>query len=402
MLTKDLLKTKVRNKSIQPQLISPDDPDGLQLAGALLQVMRDSQGLVAQEIEGKLKKIVEVEGLDYGLGFIKILLDHSEFSEPDFDFETARWEWVLSAQALRQEQYLRTYGEFQETFANAQLKDFSHFKSMIYGDLPEFRSLSKTIDWDARTLLLRYNCALVQSLLTYAPKIHIKLHDCTAIEKRSLFRSIRFHRLIVGNIESQGSQLSFELDGPLSLLTSTQAYGMRLANFFPRLLLCKKWQLDAEIKLKKETHVLVLNACADLLSHYKDWGGYQPEELLIFLTKFNETSSSWHCEWADEFVPLDAQHFCFPDMKLGQKECGKVVFLEFFHSWHKGELEKRLKTLQKRNNNNMIIGVCNSLFKGANMGPSLIQDDEFERFGFTFRGVPSPTAVMKLLNKMSL
>jgi predicted nuclease of restriction endonuclease-like RecB superfamily len=163
--------------------------------------------------------------------------------------------------------------------------------------------------------------------------------------------------------------------------------------------LAKHWQIEASVKYKKRDYLLLLSENDCLKSHYREWGEYRPEEFQEFLNAYNKSSSPWQAQWCDELVELGGQQFCFPDLSFIHGSNGKKVHLELFHKWHRGELEKRIKTLQKSEKSQVIIGICNSLVKQANMGFPSIHEEEFENFGFIFRGVPTPKAVSSLLNK---
>ena len=65
---------------------------------------------------------------------------------------------------------------------------------------------------------------------------------------RQLFRAVKFHRLICTIHETPGNRYTLTLDGPLSLFSSTQKYGLQLALFLPALLHCKAFDLRANVR----------------------------------------------------------------------------------------------------------------------------------------------------------
>lgn len=392
MLTKDLLRLNLKKNDVRPKFIDSEDVEAKHLASSMLDLIKSSMGKTQSQLEEDLSELCSNSSLDYAKGFEKILLDHIEFSEPEGNFEETRWDLIKQAQNLRTEQFFHSVEEFQETLTPT-------FQD-IYTDLPELRKVTKIVEWSERDFINRYNCALVQSLLLLAPKMQIRLISASTLEKRNLFRSLKFHRLIVGEITCDEDSLAFELDGPLSILMNTQAYGMRLANFFPHLLMLKKWEMKALIKYKKRDYQLFLNNKDGLVSHYKEWGQYRPEEFENFFKAYQETPSDWILEWCDDLLLLAPKAYCFPDMVFTHREKGQKVHLEFFHRWHRGELEKRMELLKKIDKCQMIIGVCNSLIKHDSMGTSPFQEQDLDHFGFIFRVVPTPRAVNTLLNRL--
>ncbi len=400
MLTKDLLKVSLRKGCIHPEFVDPKDMQAQILTRRLLAIVNGSKGQTQSYIEEALQDEIERESLSYASGFVKLILDHLEYSETQGDCESVRWNLIKTAQSLRQEQYFKSKEEFQETLESLFSKSFKFLSENLYSDLPDFKQMNSSLDWNEEDFIYRYNCALVQSLFLIAPKVDLRISFTSAVEKRHLFRAIKFHRLVVGNINFDANSLSFSIDGPMSLLVNTQAYGMRLANFFPRLLLLKHWQIDAAIVYKKKSYLLSLNEDALLKSHYKEWGDYRPEEFEEFLKAFNNHSSAWRCEWCDELISLGSQDFCFPDMSFVNVSTGQKIHLELFHRWHRGELDKRVRILQKSDKVRVIIGVCNSLIKQDSIGIKEIDEKSFEKFGFIFRGVPTPKAVNVILNQV--
>ena len=95
-------------------------------------------------------------------------------------------------------------------------------------------------------LLNRYNVALAQAILLRCTAMEVRVWGETPARFRQLFRAVKFHRLICTIHEPAGNSYTLKLDGPLSLFSSTQKYGLQLALFLPTLLHCKAFDLKAE------------------------------------------------------------------------------------------------------------------------------------------------------------
>ncbi len=401
MLTKALLKIKTSKGYARPEFISINDRDARDLARTLLKQIESSSSRPQSAIEEELRLSVDLESHPYGLGFVKLIMDRADFSESVDNGEDRRWELIQSAQTLRQETLLATHEEFRENFSNIhQPGSFQDLATALYGDLPDFRPLKAFEPWTEDDLLHRYNCALVQGLLLIAPSVRVDLVFRDTAEKRKLFRAIKFHRLVIGDIESEGQSLSFTIAGPLSVLMNTNVYGMRLANFFPHLLGIHRWKIETKIQFKGKNTTLSLNEESNLHSHYRDTGSYIPEGFEEFINSFNTSSSSWQADWSDDLIDLGGQHFCFPDITFTEGSSGQKVHLELFHKWHRGELEKRIAALQKRPSSCLILGICKSLITKDNplIGPWSF--DDIESFSFAFRTVPTPKAILPLLERI--
>src|SRR5690606_29410133 len=65
---------------------------------------------------------------------------------------------------------------------------------------------------------------------------------------RQLFRWLKFHRLLYRVEGTMAEGYAFQIDGPLSLFSATNKYGLQMALFLPALLLCRDYRLDAELR----------------------------------------------------------------------------------------------------------------------------------------------------------
>ena len=401
MLTKDLLKIKLHKGHAYPQFIAIEDPDARELGRRLLKSMSEANSKPYASLEEELRVTVDLETHPYGLGFVKLILDRAEFSDKVDDSAERRWNLINTAQALRQERYFEKVAEFQEEFAALHQNTFRSLAHQIYGDLPEFRPLTSFEVWSEDDLIHRYNCALVQGLLLMAPRLRVDLSFANALERRTLFRAIKFHRLVVGDIVAQEGRVSFNIEGPLSILVNTQVYGMRLANFFPHLLRVQEWQIEAAIKFKGKETRFILSEKNQLRSHYREGGGYSPEEdFQEFISAFNVSNATWQAEWCEELMRLGGQQFCFPDITFTHTSSRHKIHLELFHRWHRGELEKRLEVLQKNGNSQLILGICHSLVKKESLPLGDPCGSAIDEFSFVFRSVPTPKAVNTLLDQV--
>src|SRR5207249_4672424 len=106
------------------------------------------------------------------------------------------------------------------------------------------------------------------------------------------FRQIKFHRLICdvelasgGRKPSDASSYRLHLDGPLSLFSATQKYGLQLALFLPTLLLCEHFELKARLRwgAERKEKVFHLSAKDALVSHQAETGAYVPPEVPMFV-----------------------------------------------------------------------------------------------------------------------
>src|SRR5262249_40719615 len=109
----------------------------------------------------------------------------------------------------------------------------------LFADLKSEQRLIHFKDISAERLLQRYNVALAQAVLLRAPRVHVAVGQEPPARYRQLLRLVKFHRLIC-EIERTGEDCyQLHLDGPLSLFSATQKYGLQLALFLPAVLHCR-------------------------------------------------------------------------------------------------------------------------------------------------------------------
>jgi len=120
----------------------------------------------------------------------------------------------------------------------------------------EYEHTDLTVDW----LLTRYNLALAQAVLYDATEMRIRVwdHFGTVFSYVKLFGLM--HRIYpidadgerVGSTD-QAAGYEAVLDGPASLFSQSQKYGIRMANFLPALPLCDRWEMAATILIDETT-----------------------------------------------------------------------------------------------------------------------------------------------------
>ncbi|NRA45610.1 MAG: DUF790 family protein [Oligoflexales bacterium] len=253
MLTKDLIKTRLRKGRVYPDKIDPKSLEAMELAADMLRYCSDAKG--------KTQRQLEISWEQAGLGqkqwyapFKKLILDLASWQEPDVGLEDKRWSYFLEAQNLRTETLFDSFEAFQEAFSVRQNQDFSQISAELYGDLPDKRCIEFFPKTTANELIHRYNCAQIQGLILKARYLEITLENPSLEERRQFFRTLKFHQLVAEVLSSpegfgKMGDLKVRLSGPLSVLQSPQTYGSRLANFFPRILLLDRWKCEAEIEV---------------------------------------------------------------------------------------------------------------------------------------------------------
>src|SRR5262249_61822422 len=128
------------------------------------------------------------------------------------------------------------------------------------------------------------------------------------------------HRLIADIQRTTPDCYRLHLDGPLSLFSATQKYGLQLALFLPAVLLCRDFELKAELRwgVERKPKEFILSSADGLVSHLPDSGSYVPPELGMFAELFRKRIADWEIVEESEVLPL-GEGFWVPDYRLTQR-----------------------------------------------------------------------------------
>ncbi len=400
MLTKDLLRYKIRLEKVTPSFVDVTD-------AALLAFVHSLQTLfTAGSTEQELQETASQLGLDLHplfAGFKKLLLDQCEATEANEQVETQRWAIIQEAQRFRQDTLLRSVAHYQELVSHAFQKPVEKLKTELYQDLPQYRPLTLTSSISPVDLLHRYNCSLMQGLLIHARKVTLEVGPLSVAQRRELLRSLKFHRLLVTFPDPEwkaDSNFIMEISGPLDLFEKTTLYSMNLASFFPRILHLPEWKLQAELVLKKKPCVVTLTHKQGLRSHYAVRDHHVPEELSQFTQTFQEVCPDWRVQMATHFFPIGKNAYSCPDF-LFEHSTGKKIYLELFHRWHSSQVVGRIEALETTKNPLILLGICKSIAKQKLIQEKLEKSQWFQENGFVFTEFPRAKIVSSLLESVN-
>jgi predicted nuclease of restriction endonuclease-like RecB superfamily len=407
MLTGKLVRVRYARDRIVPCYVHAGDPLWLEVAERLREVFRDAQGRTRGEVDEELR---DSFGSDPGQivhqGLAKLLEDRCDFEVISGQPPERLREAVFLAAA--QQRRLRAGHE-------PGTSDFVHFHRAavlnavapsldltpeavdhgLFADLKSEQRLTRFKDISPEHLLERYNVALAQAVLLRSTHVEIQVRRETPQRYRQLFRLLKFHRLICEVNPTPPSGFRFHLDGPLSLFSATQKYGLQLALFLPAVLLCRDFDLRAELRWgpqRKPKH-FSLSAADGLVSHARDAGTYVPPELAMFADLFRKKIADWDMAEETGLVPL-GDHFWVPDYRLVHKPTGRAVYLEVLGFWRRSSAEQHLDRLRRHLREPFLLAVSDQL---------RIDDTDLEGLPagiHRFRQMPLPDEVARLADEI--
>ena len=369
MLTGTLVRVRFSKQRIVPLYLKRDDPQWLEVAESLLLIFREGVGRTRGEIESEIDELVG-EGLATlaHRGLAKILEDRAEF-EVVADVPPESLREKIFAAAAEQRKALRVAGQARAPFRRDAVLEAvatglnlkpEQVAAAMFADLrDENRLLSFDQAIDAQRLIDRYNVGLAQSVLLRSVHVEAEVRDEKPARYRQLFRQLKFHRLLYRVEGSMADGFIFHVDGPLSLFSATNKYGLQMALFLPALLLCRDFRLDAELRWgpKRDTRTFHLTANDGLVSHYADSGTYVPAELTAFVDRFRQVAPSWELSEATDVVELGREGVWVPDFKFTHKATGVEVYVDVVGFWKRSSLERLLRLLPEHGPERYVLAI---------------------------------------------
>lgn len=397
MLTGKQVRVKFARNRIIPSYINPRSEEYLGLAEQLLFAYRDSAGRTRGELEAETAELVG-DGPTQLIpqGFAKLLEDRCEFEvtadlPPDQVRESAfrlstmhHAAAAKSGTAFDRNTVLAAVGT--ELGVAPEAVDLA-----LFADLKDEQRILKFDNCTPEQLLNRYNVALAQAILLRCTGMEVRVWGETPARFRQLFRAVKFHRLICTIRPADGGSYTLHLDGPLSLFSATQKYGLQLALFLPALLHCKAFDLKAEVHwgTERKEKVFTLSGTDGLHSHTPDFGVYTPKELDIFAENFKNTVPGWVL--SSDPNPLQTEGVTWvPDFTLTHTKTGKDVFVEILGFWRNLDLEAHLKRLRKAIPGKFVL-VVSEQYRADEAGELALGDGVYR-----FKRTPIATEVAKV------
>jgi predicted nuclease of restriction endonuclease-like RecB superfamily len=396
MLPTNLVRVRHARNRLSPQYLDPSSDSWREIAEQVLEVFRGKNGVSRGELEADLEEMIgNHPGQILFQGLAKLLEDRCEFEvvsghpppelrEKVFAVATKR----RMAGAFDREAVLSEVGA--EMGLTAEEVDRG-----MFADLRSEQRVVRFEDITVTRLIERYNVALAQAILLRATGVTIEIRNETPARYRQLFRSIKFHRLICDAEQTGRGTTTLRLDGPLSLFSATQKYGMQLAMFLPTLLQCKDFDLRAEVRwgAQRKAKSFVLTSADGLASHLPDHASWTPPELEMFVELFRKKIDDWEIHEEADVLPL-GRGWWAPDFRLTHRASGKTVLLEVLGFWRRGSAERHLARLREFAGRPFLLAVSDQL---------KIDDEELEGLAaeiHRFRSMPQPDEIVRLANDL--
>jgi predicted nuclease of restriction endonuclease-like RecB superfamily len=367
MLTGKQVRVRYARDRILPYYIDTSDEQWRLAAEQLLDLYRSFNGRTRGELEEEIASTFgEEAGTLVHQGLAKLLEDRCEFDVVSgHPPEKVRAAVFREAVVVRQN--VESSGRFDRDAvvlaAARQLgMAIEDVERSLFADLKTEQKLVRFQDISVEHLLDRYNVALAQAVLLRAVRVHVTITGEPPQRYRQLLRRLKFHRLLCEFERTAADSYVLHLDGPLSLFSATQKYGLQLALFLPGILACKNFELKAELRWgpQKKAKVFLLTHRDRLTYPGPDPGMYVPPELNLFVESFRKRIADWELREETEVYPL-GNGFWVPDFRLVHRDSDQSVLLEVLGFWRRSSAEKHLNYLRRFAKEPFLLAVSDQL-----------------------------------------
>jgi predicted nuclease of restriction endonuclease-like RecB superfamily len=158
---------------------------------------------------------------------------------------------------------------------------------------------------------------------------------------------------------------------------STIRYGVQFAKFLPALLLCGRWEMEADVQPpgvpSREPLRYSLDDRTELRSHFKASGLFDSRLEADFAAEFEakyggDARRGWELAREDELI-LAGDAVMIPDFSFTHRKDGRRALLEIVGFWHPQYLRRKLAKVRQAGRKDLILLV----YKSAN-----VAEGEFE------------------------
>jgi predicted nuclease of restriction endonuclease-like RecB superfamily len=369
MLTGKMVRVRYVRDRLVPCYLDVAEPQWLDLAAQLIELFRASVGQSRGQLEAEADEgFGDLPQPQIPQGLAKLLEDRCDFEAlPGHPPEALR-EAVFGAATRHRARALEQPGA---RFAREPVLDEvaaqlglgrAAVEAGLFADLKSEQRLVRFEETTPERLLERYNVALAQAVLLRSSRVEVDIRGESPARYRQLFRQVKFHRLICEAEAAAPGAYRLRLDGPLSLFCATQKYGLQLALFLPTLLLCRDFELNADVLwgADRRPKRLAVTSRDGLVSHQADAGMYVPPEVGMFVDLFRQKVAHWEISDETDIVPL-GDRFWVPDFQLTHRPTGRVVLLDLFGFWRRSSVERHLELLRAHADRPFLVALSNQL-----------------------------------------
>ncbi|OGQ26566.1 MAG: hypothetical protein A2138_19540 [Deltaproteobacteria bacterium RBG_16_71_12] len=319
-------------------------------AQAGLDVARAHEGLPRAALEEALDAAVapadDATAADrrLALGCKRLLLDACDFATPDAEGAEALRATLFNAAAQARAQGRFVREQVIAAVAAERGLGVDDVERLLFADLAEAHPVAALDVRDADELLRRWQVGRIQAVLLRATRLQVTV-DATPAQLRALLRAAKLRQLLF-DVDMVEGGVRLRIEGPLALFSSVTRYGLKLALLVPAIRACRRWHIEAEVKLRKDRTIETFVAAGN------DGDEPAPDvELHPIAAKLNDdvarARGPFTAAPASDVLRLPGAGALVPDLVLTHGSTGEQVFVEILGFWSRSAVWRRVELVER-------------------------------------------------------
>ena len=372
---------------------------GLDLARAYLEIARAGVGQTREDLVRAWSEVaVEPRDRKLAAGLRKLVEDLCAFAADDRIeprslrkdlFERA----AAARRALREQERFDRAAVVAEAAAAVGLSP-ADVDELLFADLRDRQRLVRVGAATADEVVDRYPTAAAQAVLLRATSVHARVRSDSAASYRTLFRSIKFRRLLHTIERGDDGGYIIAIDGPMSLFSAGARYGLELALVLPVIQQCTEWSVEAQVLWSKDRRPLAFSLAGSSQDRGVDEAPLA-DDVAALLERFAGAGSGWNCSVAAEVLEQPGEGLCVPDLRFDHPGTGTVAYLEALGPWSRETVWKRVELVKAGLPHRVIFAVPKKLRVSEE-----VLDPGLPGQLYVYRGSMSASAVAERLDAM--
>lgn len=351
MLTADLVRARRRGDELR--LVSLDAAGrtaALELAASLLALAEAHVGKTRSELDEVMDAVIGgARDRKLAAGLAKLIWDRAELAEAV----------PIDPEVLRHDVFARARDEWAQAGAGSRFDRAAVLAAVaaergltvddlergLYADLREAHVITELASITAPRLVEVYDLAQPQAVLLRAVRVVVEVHSAIPGAYRTLFRKLKFLRLLCAITPRPKGGYRIEIDGPFSLFESSTRYGLALALALPAIRELDRWSLVADLRWGAARTPLVCR----LDGHGEPDGEAPPhlaDDVRALLDDLRALDTPWQAAPATDLLDLPGHGVCIPDLTFVHAQTGERVHLEVLGYWSRDAVWKRVELVQ--------------------------------------------------------
>jgi hypothetical protein len=330
----------------------------------LLDLVEASTGLCSEELDEYLMAIPRAPKHEkLFLGLKKLVLDDCEFESP-LSMDAPSLRKTVFELASRSRLALEGGRPFQRSeiidkVASELGVEANVVEEGLFGDLKGAARLTRAPSFSGDDLIKQYQLAQIQGALLRAVRLTARVNCASPEAYRTLFRKLKFRRLLYRLKQLPEGGYEIEIEGPFSLFESVTKYGLQLSMVVPALFECRSGSISAQLKWGKERRPLLLEHSWNSPSP-REVEAEQRSDVEALLSALRKRQSQFDVAVAEALLDIPGVGLCVPDLEF--RAPGKrPVFLEVLGFWSREAVWNRVEWAQSSNHERVIFAVSSRL-----------------------------------------